>query len=97
MKPLKYASREGLAAYGYEEYFRVQSVMVANRLQDTRPENRQSDTKQDLKKPNAFGQLLDEAREKLQNNQEMEGSVLGYNRNGATLFYQAAQREYKFR
>lgn len=93
---MKYTSREGFAAYGYEEYFRVPTITATSRLQDTRSENRQSDTRQDLKKQNAFGQLLEEARANLQSDQ-MEGSVLGYNKNGSSFFYQTAQREYRFK
>ena len=61
---MEYGSREGWAAYGYEGYFKVASVMIISAMSDATSKRRQEERKSGGHKE--FGQLLEEAKQQQQ-------------------------------
>lgn len=94
MKPLKYASKEGLAAYGFEGLFKVSSVAIITATPDSTSKRRQ-EKKKSPSGQKGFGEILADKAEQQQAESNLEGKTLGYARNGQSFVGQAMQREYK--
>lgn len=92
-QPIKYASREGLAAYGYEGYFKVSSVMTVTALLDSKSKRRQQEQKSGGQ--GMFERLLADESERLREERSLEGKMIGYAKNGQVFIGQTLQREYR--
>ena len=81
-----------MAAYGYEGYFRVSSVMLVSGMADStsqrRQEERQSGNQQE------FRAVLEEKTKQLQENRLLEGKTIGYTKTGQLCSNTALKRSY---
>ncbi len=94
MKPEKYGSKEGLAAYGYEEFFKVSSVSLVAATIDAKSKRRDAETQQHKKVHKPFEKVLQEKTERLQTNDATTFQMAGYTRDAKSIYYMVPQREY---
>ena len=93
---MKYASKEGVKAYGYEGSLTVKSVVVVSRLKDATADKRQMS--EQSKKGTAFQQVLDKACEKQTTPARKRPNITcytsGYTKYAQPFIYQVEQKEY---
>ena len=93
---MKYASKEGVKAYGYEGSLTVKSVVVVSRLKDATADKRQMS--EQSKKGTAFQQVLDKACEKQTTPARKPVNITcytsGYTKYAQPFIYQVEQKEY---
>ena len=93
---MKYASKEGVKAYGYEGSLTVKSVVVVSRLKDATADKRQM--MEQKKKGTAFQQVLDKACEKQAAPARKPVNITcytnGYTKHAQPFIYQVEQKEY---
>ncbi len=93
---MKYASKEGTKAYGYESNLTVQSVVIVSKLKDATAEKRRQ--AQQNNRGTAFQQVLDKACEKQARPERKPQNITcytnGYTRQAQPFIYQIERREY---
>ena len=85
-------SKEGFAAYGYEGYYKVSSVMIISPAADSTYGRGQEKRKSGGQKE--FRQMLAEASERQKEKHSMEGRIIGYSRNGQAYISGTEQKTY---
>ena len=93
---MKYASKEGVKAYGYGGNLTVESVVIVSKLKNATAEKRQMSEQK--KKGTVFQQVLEKACEQQAKQQRKPQHITCYT-NGYTKFaqpfiYQVEQKEY---
>lgn len=93
---MKYASKEGVKAYGYESNLTVKSVVVVPKLKDATAEKRQMAEQRN--KGAAFHQILEEACESKKAEAKQPKVITcytsGYTRDAKPFIYQVNSKEY---
>lgn len=93
---MKYASKEGVKAYGYEGSLTVKSVVLVSKLKDATADKRQMS--EQSKKGTAFQQVFEKACEKqaepVRKPQNIRCYTNGYTRFAQPFVYQVEQKEY---
>ena len=93
---MKYASKEGVKAYGYEGNLTVKSVVIVSKLKDATAEKRQMSEQK--KKGTAFQQVLEKACEQQVKQQRKPQHITcyinGYTKFAQPFIYQVEQKEY---
>lgn len=93
---MKYASKEGVKAYGYESNLTVQSVVIVSKLKDATAQKRQMT--QQNSRGTAFQQVLEKACEKQTKPERKPQNITcytsGYTREAQPFIYQIERREY---
>ena len=93
---MKYASKEGVKAYGYEGSLTVQSVVLVSKLKDATADNRHMS--EQSKKGTAFQQVLDKACEEQAKPVRKPTNITcytsGYTKYAKPFIYQVEQKEY---
>lgn len=93
---MKYASKEGVKAYGYEGSLTVKSVVLVSKLKDATADKRQM--MEQKKKGTAFRQVLDKACEKQVRQERKPKNITcytsGYTKFAQPFIYQVEQKEY---
>lgn len=93
---MKYASKEGVKAYGYEGSLTVKSVVLVSKLKDATADKRQM--MEQKKKGTAFQQVLDKACEKQVRQERKPKNITcytsGYTKFAQPFIYQVEQKEY---
>ncbi len=92
-EPLKYASREGLAADGYGEMFKVPSVLLVTAMVDSRTSQKQQERPQQ-KKQTAFADVLRETQKEMQQPTGISYQASGYTKDAIGYCYTVMKREY---
>lgn len=90
---MKYASREGFAAYGLEGIYKVSAVNLVTRVIDNRKRHKQQDQPQQ-KKQSAFDAIFREKQEEIQKQDSIVYQVAGYTKDAIAYNYTVKKREY---
>lgn len=90
----KICSREGLKAYGYEDYFKVPSVVILSTVSDAASKPRDSEKKQQKSKSSFEEVLQAETERQSDAKREISYDVKGYSKDAKAIQYEVMMHEY---
>jgi hypothetical protein len=84
----------GITAYGYEEYFKVPSVIVVTATVDAKAKQKEQEERKRRKEGGTFGEVFKEACDELQKKDEVAYHTNGYTKDAKAFHNNIKMREY---